>query len=313
MKKSFSKIQRPINQGDSPLKLFFLLVVSGFVLLFLFYLMTIFLFPSFFGKCVAVVEISGPLMVESVPSTLFSSSIAGSEEISEKISSISERPDIGAVVFVVNSPGGSVVASREIYQSIDSLEIPKVAYFKEVAASGGYYIATPADYIISEPYAITGSIGVISQGIEYSTLLENLGINSTTLKTGEHKDIGSEMKPMEEEEKQIMQEILDIVFEDFKSVILENRKNKLDLSLFEQALDGRIMLGTQAKQVGLVDDLGTKQDAINKASELAGLGENPRTCSITINSGEQGLFDMVSFFRNLFLSAESYGLQYSIK
>lgn len=306
--------KKPAKKKNPLFQVLLLLLGVGFVLLFGFYLLMIFVFPPLMGQCVAVVEIKGALMSEGVPPTLFSDQVPGSEEIAGQIAALDDRPDIGAVVFVVNSPGGSVVASREIYQSVDSLSIPTVAYFREVAASGGYYISTPTDYIISEPYAITGSVGVISSAFEMSELFDNLGINVTPITSGEHKDIGSEYKPMDEEEKEILQEMVDLVFEDFKSVILENRQDKLNMELFEEVLDGRVILGLQAEEIGLVDSVGTKQDAINKAAELANLGEEePRVCKIDIGASEPGLFDMVSFIRTLFLSSQSYGLQYSIE
>lgn len=290
-----------------------MLLGVGFILLFAFYILTLFIFPSLFGQCVAVVEINGPLITEGVPATIFSDPVPGSEEIAEQIAELDARPDIGAIVFVINSPGGSVVASREIYSSIDSLSKPTVSYFKETAASGAYYISTPTDYIISEPYAITGSIGVITPTLEASKLFEDWGINFTSITSGDHKDMGSEYKPLDEEEQEILQSMIDAVFEDFKSVILENREDKLDMELFDQALDGRIMLGLDAKEVGLVDEVGTKKDAVNKAAELAGMEGEPSVCKVDLGTGEKGLFDMVSFLKAFFLSTKSYGLEYSLE
>lgn len=290
-----------------------LLLGVGFILLFGFYLLTLFVFPSMFGQCVAVVGINGPIMTESIPATIFSEPVPGSEEIAEQIASLEDRPDIGAVVFVINSGGGSVIASREIYEAINYLSIPKVSYFKEVAASGAYYIATPSDYIISEPYAITGSLGVIMSTMEFSELMDEFGINATVIKSGEHKDIGSELKSMDQEELEILQEMVDKVFEDFKSVILLHRGAKLNMELFEEVLDARIMLGMDAEEIGLVDGVGSKKDAINKAAELAGIEGEPRVCEIALGMGGSGLFDMVSFIKTLSLSTTGTSLEYSLE
>jgi protease-4 len=140
--------------------------------------------------------------------------------------------------------------------------------------------------------------------------MKNLGINATTIKSGVNKDLGSQTTPMSEEQKEILQGISNEVFMDFKSVILENRKEKLDMASFEEVLDARIMLGTQAKKIGLIDGLGTKKDAINKAAELAGIEGEPRICKISIGEQKTSLFDVAGFFRGFFYSSNSYGLKY---
>ncbi len=306
-KNSGQKQEKP----KMPLPYLILLIFgAGFLLISILYIISGLVFPSVFDKCIGIIEINGEISASDVPATLFSNEVLGSESIAQKILEINQRPDIGAVVLIVNSPGGSVVATREIYEAYDSLSVPKVAYFREIAASGGYYIATPSDYIISEPYAITGSIGVISQSIEYSGLMEKLGINATTITSGKNKDMGSSFKPMDDEQKEIMQEISDEVFQNFKEVIILNRKEKLNGVLFENALDARILLGTQAKKIGLVDDTGTKQDAIDKAAELAGITGEVRTCSIIEGGQKTSLFDMASFIKGLSCSLNSYGLKY---
>ena len=232
------------------------------------------------GKCVAVVNINNPLSIEGSPESLLSSALPSSEEIANKIEELDKREDVGAVVFVINSPGGSVVASREIYTSIVNLSKPKVGYFREVAASGAYYISAPLDYIISDPATLTGSIGVIITFSDLSGLFEKIGYNSTSIKSGELKDIGSSDRPITDKEREIIQAAVDEIFEDFKSIVLKHRGSKLNKAKFEEILDGRVITGKQAKAIGLVDELGNKKDAINKARELAGLPEDAPTCEI---------------------------------
>jgi protease-4 len=259
---------------------------------------------GFADKCVAIVTINQEITTDSAPPSLFSQGIPGSEDIANSISAINEREDIGAVLFVINSPGGSVVATHEIYNSMKELKKPKVAYFREVAASGGYYISTATDYIISDPDAITGSIGVVTTVTDMSGLLEKVGVNITSITTGAYKDIGSSTRPMTENETQIIHVLLSEVFDEFKGVILENRGKKLDMEKFNEILDARILSGRQAKRIGLVDALGTKKDAINKAAELGGISATdeypPRVCIIDPMEGQSaGIFGVEGMFRSI--------------
>lgn len=234
-------------------------------------------------KCVGLIKIEGVLSTEETGAGLFSGGTTGSEETAELIREAGERDDVQAVVLEINSPGGSVVASREIYEAIAELEKPKVAYFREVAASGGYYIAADADYIVSNPDAMTGSIGVRATVEDMSGLFEKLGINTTTIKSGEHKDMGDPSRPLTEEEKAILQGIVSEIFQEFRQVVEEGRGERLDRTRFEQVLDGRVLTGRQAREIGLVDELGNRKTALRKAAELANMsyeGDSPKVCAI---------------------------------
>lgn len=269
-------------------------------------------FSLFGGKCVGVVTISQEITTEGLKPSLLREGQAGSEEIADTIYRLNKRDDIAGVLFVINSPGGSVVATREIYSAIKELKKPKVAYFREVAASGGYYIAAPMDYIMSDPDALTGSIGVVTTIADMSGLFEKVGINMTSIKSGEHKDIGSPARPMTDTERQILQNITSEVFEEFKSIITENRRKRLNSERFEEILDARILTGRQAKEVGLVDELGSKRDAIKKAAELSGLpkDQEPPLCEITIGESGGGLFGMEGAFGGLFPSNSRLSLKF---
>ncbi len=264
------------------------------------------------SKCVAVVEISGPLLAEESPASLFEDGMAGSYEVAERIKRIDGRDDVGAVLFVINSPGGSVVATNEIYRAIDGLEKPKVAYFREVAASGGYYIAAPADYIISEPNALTGSIGVIMAAYEMEGLFEKLGIREVPVKSGEMKDIGTPFRNMSEEEYGLLMDVVEETFEEFKSVILLHRGEKLNRALFEEALDGRVLSGRMALRAGLVDEVGGRDEALKKAAELGGIaydGDVP-VCYVDVSSRGAGLFSMSSILGGIGAKDGGYSLEY---
>ncbi|MBI2079207.1 signal peptide peptidase SppA [Candidatus Micrarchaeota archaeon] len=268
------------------------------------------------GKCVGIVEINQEISTTSIPPSLFAKGIPGSEDIALAVESINKRDDVGAVVFVINSPGGSVVATREIYNSMKELKKPKVSYFREVAASGGYYIATATDYIVSDPDAITGSIGVIATFTDLSGLLEKVGVNVTDITSGEHKGIGSPTKQMTGKEREILQNLINEVYAEFKSAVIEGRSGRLDLNKFEEIADGRILSGRQAKEIGLVDSLGTKKDAIKKAAALAGIeAENPPTCKIKVTPGSSsdGSLGFDSMLQQIFFSEQNQKVQISYK
>ena len=237
---------------------------------------------------------------------------AGSYEISKRIEEINEREDVAAVLFVINSPGGSVVATNEIYRAVNGLEKPKVAYFREVAASGGYYIATPADYIISEPDALTGSIGVIMSTYEMGELLEKIGVREVAIKSGEMKDIGSPFRNMTDEEKELLGAAVQEIFEEFKAVVLEHRGDKINRAMFEEITDGRVLTGRMALRAGLVDAVGSREDALRKAAELGGIeyeGEVP-TCEIDVSGTQTGLFSMNSILGGLEAGDSGYRVEY---
>lgn len=284
-------------------------VISALLLMLIFFAVVVILFfafsafaPSLTGKCVAVVDLNMPLTVTGVPPTIFSGGYPGSEGLAYVIESLDQREDVGAVLLVIDSPGGSVVASREVYEAVKGLDKPKVSYFREVAASGAYYVAVGTDYIISDPAAITGSIGVVSVMIEMSGLFEKIGINMTTITSGKHKDMGSPDRPLTPEEEAILQVIVDDVFTDFELAIFENRRNRLNMLLFENATDGRIMTGRQAVEYGLVDETGNKDDALMKAAELGGIEAESvsdiRICYVSTDPYESGFLNADAFINS---------------
>jgi len=266
------------------------------------------------GDCIAVVEINGQISTQSIPASMFTEGAYGSYELSEKISDLNEDNNIAGVLLIINSPGGSVVGSDEIYRAVDSLNKPTVAYFREMAASGGYYIATPADYIISEPNALTGSIGTVMYLAEFGELADNLGIHDVVLKSGEMKDMGNPLRNMTEAEENLLQEVIDEAFADFKSKIVAERGDKLNYPLYNQALDGRVLSGTMAYEAGLVDELGSRDDALAKTAELAGLPfettSDIQVCAIRTSPEPAGLFDMHTLIKGLFAAESAPTLEY---
>ncbi len=196
-------------------------------------------------------------------------------EILPLLRTSAEDPNIRAVVLRINSPGGQAAASQEIYREVMRVRNagkPVVASIGDVAASGAYYVASAADKIISEPGAMTGSIGAFFTIPQLSDLLEKLGIEYVIIKGGEFKDIGSPYREITPEEKKLLQDMIDDVHDQFINDVAAGRG--LDVEAMREVADGRILTGRQAKELGLIDEYGNLYDAIDLAAEMAGV-ESP--------------------------------------
>jgi protease-4 len=248
---------------------------------------------AFGGKKVAVITIDGPITVKGEEPTLFDKGRPGSADYARVIEELNKRDDVGALVVVINSPGGSVVASREIYDALKAFKKPKVAYLYEIATSGGYYVACGTDYIVAHPDTLTGSIGVVALFPSFKGLFDKLGINVTVVKSGRYKDIGSSFRDMDPKEYELLKGVVDEIFEEFKSVVLSARKGKVADDVYE-VFDARILTGRQAKRYGLVDELGTEQDAIKKAAEMAGIKGEPKVMYVNVVHREFKQFELSS-------------------
>ncbi|HOO91310.1 MAG TPA: signal peptide peptidase SppA [Syntrophales bacterium] len=183
--------------------------------------------------------------------------------------------DVKAVVLRINSPGGAVVPSQEIYDKVVRLKQSKkvVVSMGSVAASGGYYIACAADRIIANPGTITGSIGVIAQFSQIEDLLEKIGLKATVIKTGKYKDVGSPVREMTTADRTLIQGVIDDIKSQFLEAVVSNRN--ISNENIELIADARIFTGKQALGIGLVDDLGNMDYAIDIATNLAGIEGKP--------------------------------------
>lgn len=190
-------------------------------------------------------------------------------QVTELLDKANYAANIKAVVVRINSPGGSVVASDEIYHMLLDFDKPVVIWLGDTAASGGFYISCGGDYVIAHPDSLTGSIGVISQFINAEDLLDELGVKVMVLTTGAHKDMGSLFREMTEEEQEIWTGILDQVYGDFVKVVAESRI--LSEDKVRDLADGRVYTGRQAYELDLVDKVGLYTDAIDKAVDLGGI------------------------------------------
>ncbi|HLC36512.1 MAG TPA: signal peptide peptidase SppA [archaeon] len=217
---------------------------------------------------IASIPVKGEIILDGEASVLGSS--FGVQRIIDDITAAESDPGIDAIVLEINSPGGSVYASKKVVDEILKAEKPVVAYITEIGASGGYYIAAASDEIYADEDSITGSIGVISVLMNFEGLFEKLGLKANVFKEGEFKDIGSPFREMTEEEKALFQEILAQAFNNFKKDLRDFRGSRLDLIKFDEIADGRIMTGQQALEVGLIDQTGSIDSAYSRASFLAG-------------------------------------------
>jgi len=198
----------------------------------------------------------------------------------DSIDAIAKDDDIKALVVRIDSPGGSVGPSQEIYSELKELgkELPIVASIGGVGASGGYYIACAAEKIYANPGSITGSIGVIAQFASYEKLLAWAKIDVEVIKSGKYKDVGSSFREMSEADKQYIQDLIDNVYSQFKLVVANARN--LDPKQIDKVADGKIYTGEQALNLKLIDELGTINDAIKMAGKLGGIEGKPEVISL---------------------------------
>jgi protease-4 len=214
-----------------------------------------------FGDQIGVVEIEGV--------------IADGKDAMEDIVRFKEDDGIRGVIVRINSPGGSVGPSQEIYQELKKLAAKKKVYISasSVCASGGYYIASAGEKIFANPSTITGSIGVIMEQVVAEELLKKIGIQPNTLKAGKFKDVGSPFRKMKDDERAYFQQILDSIHEQFIKDVAEGRK--MPFEQIKKLSDGRIYTGTQAKELGLVDGIGTFYDTVDDMKKDLGIQGKP--------------------------------------
>jgi len=214
-----------------------------------------------FGDKIAIVEIKGV--------------ITQSSGIIEEINQYQEDEGVKAIILRIDSPGGGVGPAQEIHREIVKVKAKKkvVTSMGSVAASGGYYVACASDLIIANPGTITGSIGVLMEFTNIEELFKKIGIKGVVLKSGEHKDIGSPFREMTPEDRKVIQAVIDDVHQQFVQAVAEGRK--MDRTKVMQIADGRILTGEQAKQLGLVDQIGNLQDAIDRTAKLVGIAGKP--------------------------------------
>ena len=217
---------------------------------------------TLFGPRVAIVELEGM--------------IAEVDDLVREVKAHRENPQVKAVVIRINSPGGVVGPTQELHQALMRVREagkPVVASLSSVAASGGYYTAVAADRIYANPGTLTGSIGVVMQMANVQDLFKKVGVDYVVVKAGQYKDLGNFARSMTPEERRVLQTLLDDVHGQFIDAVAQGRK--LDRGEVVKFADGRVFSGVQAKDLKMVDALGSLEDAVNEAAKLAGLAVPP--------------------------------------
>lgn len=238
-----------------------LFVVMGMLMLFL-------LFTGFvvYGDTIAVIDLKGEITNGGMP---FDAAVSA-DLMRVMFADAAEDPSVVGVVLYIDSPGGGVVETKEIARALSSLaaEKPVIAYIGDVGASGAYYVATFADAIVADEDSMVGSVGVISSHMIYKNLLEEkLGINTTVIKSGDLKDMGSPYRQMTNEEIAILQQMVDIIHDEFLEVVVYNRGlSEESIAIVEES---GLFLGSQALDIGLIDMTGGLMDAVELAKTYA--------------------------------------------
>lgn len=222
------------------------------------------------GNKVAVISLSGPIQSERT-GFLFGGSIISPQLVRSYLERANEDITVKAIVLQIESPGGSVAACQEILNEVERVDKPIVVSMGTVVASGGYYISAKADKIVALPGTLTGSIGVIAQVPNIKGLYDKLGIDMEVFKAGKYKDMYAGIRGLTPEERMLMQEITDRLYEQFIEAVAEGRG--LSKEKVMELATGQLYTGEQAKELGLVDELGGVNTAIDLAASLAGIEE----------------------------------------
>jgi protease-4 len=254
-------------------------------------------FPSY-GARVGLIRVEG--------------GIYDSRQVIRDLESLVEDPGIRAIVLRVDSPGGGAAASQEIFEyvrGVQEQDVPLVVSMGSVAASGGYYIACTADTIFANPGTLTGSIGVVMSFTNLEELFGKIGLDFEVIKSGRFKDTGSWSRQMTDAERALLQETIDDIHAQFVEAVAEGRGMEYDA--VAALADGRIFSGRQALQAGLVDRLGTLEDAVAVAGRMGGIKGEPRVQE-PVRRERLTLFDLLSGTASKLLrpEASSVGAHY---
>ena len=225
---------------------------------------------------VAIIHVDGVITGGRGQGGLFGDG-GGTDAIIRQIHAARDDEEVKAVVIRINSPGGSAPAAQEVGEELKKLRASGKVVFAsmgDIAASGGYWIAALCDHVYANPGTITGSIGVYIPYANWEELFQKIGVHTEKIKSGPHKDMLSPERPMTAEERQILQAMVDDLYDQFVSVVAEGRR--MDPAKVKQLADGRVYTGRQAQVLGLVDTMGTMEDAVNAAAKKAGIHGKPQ-------------------------------------
>ncbi|WP_080844430.1 signal peptide peptidase SppA [Cytobacillus gottheilii] len=242
---------------------------------------------------IAVLNLNGTIQDTGEAGSLLGATGYNHQSFMKKLDFVKEDNSVEGIILRVNTPGGGVVESAEIHDKIveiqEETEKPVYISMGSMAASGGYYISAPADKIFASAETMTGSLGVIMQGYNFSGLAENLGVDFVTIKSGEYKDIMSSTREMTEEERSILQDMIDNSYDGFVKVIAEGRE--MTEAKVREIADGRIYDGRQALELNLIDGFGYLDDVIQQMEDDYDLG-GAQVVQYTDNVGFGSLLSM---------------------
>jgi len=248
-----------------------------------------------FSDRIQVVDIEGQLLE--------------SRSIIDQLKRYEDSESIKAILLNIDSPGGGVAVSQEIYTEIKRLREKKdktiVAYFSSTGASGAYYLACAANRIVANPGTIVGSIGVIAEWVNYADLLEWAKLKDVVFKTGEFKDTGSPSRPLTDNERKYFQGLIDDMYVQFVEAVSSGRK--LDLQEVRSVADGRVFTGRDAKERKLIDEIGNFQDAVDITAKLAGISGKPRL--LRLNRQRVTLLDVLTTDLSKLVPFDSRGMK----
>ncbi|HEY2990117.1 MAG TPA: signal peptide peptidase SppA [Candidatus Binatia bacterium] len=285
-------------------------LLKGLGILFLFVLIFfvgIFFYAYFTGGEAGVLTALGG---DSVGVVQIEGTINDSRDTIENLKRFGESSGIKALVLRIDSPGGAVAPTQEIYEEVEKLrkKKPVIASLGSVAASGGYYIASACDEVVSNPGTLTGSIGVIMELGNVEELMKKIGVQGYSIKSGANKDVGSPLRPLSPEGKQILQTLVNNVHGQFVAAVAKGRR--MTEEQVKPLADGRVYSGEQAKALGLVDHLGNMEDAVERAATRVGIKGKPQV--VYSRSDEKSWWERL--FSSTFLRGlgrrESAGLRY---
>ena len=226
------------------------------------------------GNNISLIELEGTIAGSS---SLMGDGIISPQEV-ESLLNEAKKDSSSALIISINSPGGSVEPTQEIYNSIERFKEKSgkkvYVWMKEVAASGGYYLSCGADKIVAMPTTLTGSIGVIMNLVNSEELLKKIGVSLYTIKSGKYKDMGSISRPLTNEERAIFQNIIDESYNQFLKVVSEGRNIPLDQ--LKNLAQGQVFTGIKAKEVGLIDEIGDLEDTIALVKKDLNLKGEPK-------------------------------------
>ncbi|MDP3918975.1 MAG: signal peptide peptidase SppA [Nanoarchaeota archaeon] len=253
-------------------RLFKVLIFLGFIWLLSYVIAGLFLGNngiSTSGDTIAVIPIEGMITLDG-GNNLLSTTTSG-KDIVKKINEANEDPKVKGIVLEINSPGGTVLGSKIVADKLKEIEKPTVSVITESGTSGAYWIASQTDLIIADELSIVGSIGVLGSYLEFSGLLNDYNVSYQRLVTGEFKDISSPLKPMTKEEEILIQARLQMIHEYFVEDVAKGRG--METQDIADLADGLFYLGMESVDLGLIDEIGNKEYAINRTKQLAGISD----------------------------------------